>query len=360
MTAAVIARIDLDALRHNLGRVREEAPDSRVMAVIKANGYGHGMVQVARALADADALAVARLDEAVTLRNAGIKKPIAVLEGFASTPELSIYAEHNLQPVVHQYFHIDLLQAARLSRPLQVWLKIDTGMHRMGLVPDMAIAAATRLAGLESVGELRLMTHFACADDRRNNATSDQINCFYDSTKGLFNEVSLANSAGVMGWPLSHGDWVRPGVMLFGISPFVGGWGEDYRLEPVMSLSSRLIAVNDFKKGDAIGYGASWACPEDMPVGVVACGYGDGYPRHAESGTPVLVNGETVPLVGRVSMDSICVDLRKQPDAKLGDSVLLWGKELPVEEVARAASTIPYELLCSVTGRVVFQYLSSD
>ncbi len=357
MTRAVVAQINLAALRHNLDRVKAVAPDSRVMAVIKADAYGHGMIQVANTLSAADAFAVARLEEAINLRQAGIDKSIAVLEGFTSMTELAMHIEYDLQVVAHQRFHVDLLEQATSGTNLDVWLKLDTGMHRMGIAPDMAEQCCSRLEAAVAVNQVRLMTHFACADDRRSEQTLAQINCFFQATAGHFNEVSMANSAAVLGWPQSHADWVRPGLMLFGISPFVGGWGEDYQLQPVMNLLSRLIAVNHFKKGDAIGYGGSWCCPEDMAVGVVACGYGDGYPRHAETGTPILLNGQIVSLVGRVSMDSLCVDLRSQPGAAVGDSVLLWGDKLPVEDVARTATTIPYELLCSVTGRVDFQYI---
>ncbi len=356
MSAAVVARIDLAALRHNFDRVKLAAPNSRVMAVVKANGYGHGMVQVAQALAAADAFAVARLDEALSLRQAGIDKPIAVLEGFNSVTELALYAEHTLQPVVHQVHQVELLAAFDQESKLDAWLKVDTGMHRMGVAPKHVSQCCQRLQQAKAVNQLRLLTHFSCADDRQDQRTQTQIDCFTQAKVDQDCETSLANSAAILAWPESHADWVRPGLMLFGVSPFIGGHAADEDLKPVMSLSSRLIAVNRFHKGDAIGYGASWACPEAMPVGVVACGYGDGYPRHAQAGTPVLVNGRLAPLVGRVSMDSICVDLRQQPDAKVGDPVQLWGDGLPVEDVARQATTIAYELLCSVTGRVDFQY----
>lgn len=360
MTGAVVAQINLAALRHNLDRVKAIAPDSRVMAVIKANGYGHGMIQVANTLSGADAFAVARLEEAIILRQAGIDTPIAVLEGFTSAAELIAHIEYGLQAVAHQNFHIEMLEQAKSGANLDVWLKLDTGMHRMGVTPEQAEECCSRLEAAASVKEVRLMTHFACADDRRSDQTLAQMACFFQATKGHFNEVSMANSAAVLGWPQSHADWVRPGLMLFGVSPFVGGWGEDYQLKPVMNLSSRLIAVNHFKQGDAIGYGASWCCPEDMPVGIIACGYGDGYPRHAEAGTSVLVNEQRVSLIGRVSMDSLCVDLRDLPNAAVGDPVLLWGDKLPVEDVARTSTTIPYELLCSVTGRVDFQYIPAE
>jgi alanine racemase len=357
MIPAVEARISLAALKYNLTCVRRAAPQSKVMAVIKADGYGHGMIEVGRALEGADAFAVARLDEALALREAGITKPVAVLEGYDSSAELDTFVQHDLQPVIHRVGQIDLIEQAGLASPLQLWLKVDSGMHRLGVPAESAKQYWQRLEKIAAVSLVRIMTHLASADDRRSPQTEQQLSTFNEAIADIESETSIANSAAVLGWPQSHREWVRPGIMLYGVSPFLGGWGEDFGLEPVMCLSSRLIAVNYFKKGDAIGYGASWVCPEDMPVGVVACGYGDGYPRHAVPGTPLLLNGKRVPLVGRVSMDSICVDLRQQPDAKVGDAVLLWGsKELPVEEIAQGASTIPYELLCSVTQRVKFNY----
>lgn len=356
MTSAVEAYIDLTALQHNLQRVRQAAPDAKIMAVIKANGYGHGMTQMARALADVEAFAVARLHEALELRQAGVKNIIAVLEGFQTADELERFARHELQPVIHQRTQIELLQQTRLSKPLQVWLKIDSGMHRMGVAPAIAKDCWQQLAALESVATVRLMTHLASADDRSSAQTEQQLATFRQAVAGIEAETSIANSAAVLGWTQAHGDWVRPGIMLYGVSPFCNGTAADNDLQPVMSLESRLIAINHFKQGDAIGYGASWVCPEAMPVGVVACGYGDGYPRHAVPGTPVLLKDGYAPLVARVSMDTVCVDLRRQPKAKIGDPVVLWGRGLPVEEVAAAATTIPYELLCAVSRRVNFHY----
>ncbi len=358
MIPAVEAHINLTALANNLARVRMSAPNSKIMAVIKANAYGHGMLQVAKALAAADAFAVARLQEAVLLRQSGIKNEIAVLEGFNNATELKDFSHYELQAVVHQPAQIELLRRTQLEKPIQVWLKIDSGMHRMGVAPETVQACWKALQKIESVSIVRLMTHLASADDRRSKQTQQQLDVFKRATAGIKAETSIANSAGVLAWPQTHSDWVRPGIMLYGVSPFLDGWGVDEGLELVMSLMSRLIAVKRFKKGDAIGYGASWKCPEDMPIGVVSCGYGDGYPRHAAAGTLVMVNGIPIPLLGRVSMDSICVDLRQQPDAEVGDTVLLWGEGMPVEEIAQSATTIPYEVLCSVTQRVQFQYIS--
>lgn len=362
-TSCAITRalIDLAALRHNLRRVREAAPGKHIMAIIKADAYGHGLIRIARALTpDVDSLGVARLEEAVRLRDAGIAQSITLLEGFLEAAELVVIVQQRLNVVVHRREQIAILEQASLKPPLGVWLKVDTGMHRLGIAPAEVKQAWQRLQSCSGIETLGLMTHLANADDRSDNVTLRQLEYFNQTTAGITAPRSIANSAGILGWPESHADWVRPGVMLYGVSPFAGGHGEQEGLQPVMTLCSRLIAVNRLHKGDAVGYGGSWVCPEDMPVGVIAAGYGDGYPRHAESGTPVLVNGRRVPLIGRVSMDMITVDLRSQPQARVGDPVILWGRGLPVEEVARYASTIPYELLCGVARRVEFVEINAD
>ncbi len=356
MARAAAALIDLDALRHNLQRVREAAPGRHVMAIIKANGYGHGMVRVARVLAradtSADAFGVASIDEAIVLREAGIETPITLLEGFFEAQELALIQRYRLGVVIHHAAQLDILEAHPLSTPIPTWLKIDSGMHRLGFAPGKAQDAWRRLKACRWVANpIRLMTHLASADDRYSTQTLTQLECFHAAISGMEGERGIANSAGILGWPQTHAEWVRPGIMLYGASPFVDGAAVG-DLKPVMTLTSKLISVNRFKKGDAIGYAASWVCPQDMPVGVVAIGYGDGYPRHAAPGTPVLVNGKRVPLIGRVSMDMVTVDLSSQPGAQIGDPVTLWGQGLPVEEVARCASTIPYQLLCGVTQRV--------
>lgn len=355
MTRAAEAVIDLHALHQNLRRVREAAPAARVMAVIKANGYGHGMLRAARALEQVDAFAVARIEEGVALRAAGIVQPITLLEGFLDAAELEAVCRHNLGVVVHHEAQVEILERAVLARPIEAWLKVDTGMHRLGFAPELAAAAWRRLHACPGVAApLRLMTHLANADDRHDPFTPRQMGSFAAALEGIDGERSIANSAAILGWPEAHGEWVRPGLMLYGVSPFLNGRARQEGLRPVMTLRSRLIAVRRLSKGDAVGYGSAWTCPEDMPMGVVAVGYGDGYPRHAGSGTPVLINGRRVPLVGRVSMDMICVDLRGAPEAAVGDEAVLWGAGLPVEEIAEHASTIPYELLCAVSQRVEF------
>jgi len=355
MTRPAQVILDLPALSHNLSRVRQLTPGRHIMAVIKANAYGHGMIRAARALQDADAFAVACLDEALLLREAGISQPLVLLEGFFSAAELPLLTQHRLIPVIHHEGQLAILERSRLAAPLTVWLKVDSGMHRLGLAPDKLSAVWQRCNDCPSLHVAGFMTHLANADYRNDPLTLLQVECFNQAVAPYSGLHSIANSAAILNWPQTHGDWVRPGIMLYGASPFADSVGENHGLQPVMGLYSQLMAVNLFKRGDRIGYGGEWECPEDMAVGVVAMGYGDGYPRHARSGTPVLVNNRRVPLIGRVSMDMICVDLRSQPHARCGDPVCLWGASLPVEEVARSAGTIPYELLCRVTSRVHIQ-----
>lgn len=329
-------------------------------AALKADGYGHGQVRVARALDKADALAVACSEEAEALREAGIRKPILLLEGVFEAAELPVCSRLKLEIVVHHPDQVAMLERVRLERPLRVWLKIDSGMHRLGVAPEATPGLWQRLQACPVVAELRLMSHLARADERDCDYTPYQLHVFNQATRGLPGERSLANSAGILGWPRTHFDWVRPGLMLYGASPFVDSLAEAEGLQPVMTLSTRLIAVNRLRQGDPVGYGGTWVCPQDMAVGVAAIGYGDGYPRHAPSGTPVLVNGRPAALIGRVSMDMITLDLRRQPEARIGDPVVLWGKGLPIESIARAAGTIPYTLMCGVTGRVHFCELEAE
>ncbi len=353
MTPAAYAVLDLDAARHNLAKVRECAPNAKVMAVIKANGYGHGLLRMAEALQQADAFAVARVDEGIRLRKAGFKNRIAVLEGFTCTEELDELLHYQLDAVVHCWAQLEIMEARTELRACAVWLKLDTGMNRLGFKAAEFNAVYQRLSQCALVKQpINLMTHFASADDVNDDKTLQQINLFNDTVAGFSGERSLANSPGILGWEQSLSDWVRPGVMLYGISPFSDTTGRQLGLKPVMSLHSRLIAVKQIEAGETVGYGGGWVCQKATTLGVVAIGYGDGYPRHAKAGTPVLVNGKRVPLIGRVSMDMMTVDLENQPDAKSGDPVTLWGEGLPVEEIARWADTIPYTLVCGVTQRV--------
>ncbi len=344
--------VDPDALRHNLARAREAAgPGRRVMAVVKADAYGHGLAEAAQALAEADALAVACIGEAACLRELGWRGRVVVLEGVGDAAGLREAAALGVDLVVHAPEQLALLEASPPRRPLDLWLKLDTGMHRLGFDPDEAAALQARVAALPGAGTVRWMTHLACADERASPATARQLERFARALAGLPGERSAANSGGLLAWPQARLDWVRPGIMLYGVSPFAGGEGAREGLRPAMRFETRLIAVTRRRRGDALGYGGAWVCPEDMPVGVAAAGYADGYPRHAPAGTPVLVRGREAALVGRVSMDMILVDLRAVPEARPGDVVALWGPELPVERVAARAGTIAYELLCAAGAR---------
>ena len=348
--------INLPALRHNFSRIRTIAPDSRVMAIVKADAYGHGLVRIAQSLEQADAFGVACLEEARELRQAEIKQHIILLEGPYSGEELTEISQLGLDMVVHDLSQVEMLEQNQLNKPICIWLKLDTGMHRLGFSPDLASEVLARLKQSACVKEIRLMTHLASANNREDPMTREQIHCFSQFNKNMSLEKTIANSAAILAFPDAHVDWVRPGIMLYGVSPFANSNGPQEGLKPVMTLKSRLITVKALKTGEPVGYGATWRCPEDMSVGVVAAGYGDGYPRHAESGTPVLVNGKRVELIGRASMDMLTVDLRSQPQAKTGDPVVLWGEGLPVEEIAKHAGTIPYEMLCAVHKRLEFEY----
>lgn len=353
MSRAAEACLDIPALISNLERVNQLAPNSKVMSIVKANAYGHGLVRVARALADhTDAFGVACSEEAWALRMAGIKQPINLLEGFFSEDEFPTIEEHQLTLTIHHVWQINALARAKLKQAVRIWLKIDTGMHRLGLAPELVEEAVEHLRQSTNVSAIGYMTHLANADDVSDASSTQQLKLFEQTIEMLEGERSIANSAGIVGWPQSHSEWVRPGIMLYGVSPMLGQQGREHDLKPVMTLRSRLIAVNYLKKGDRVGYGGSWECPEDMPVGVIAMGYGDGYPRHAREGTPVLVRDQLVPLIGRVSMDMITVDLRRIVQPRVGDAVTLWGEGLPVELIADASATIGYELLCGVTPRV--------
>jgi len=357
MTRATRAVIDLGALQHNFDIARRTAPHSRQMAIIKANAYGHGLLHVARALHESDAFGVATLDEAVSLREGGVPQPIILLEGFSSAEELHLIRAYNLQSVIHEPGQIKLLER-HSGKPVTVWLKLDTGMHRLGFEPGQCTGILHRLMACEDIEpSIRLMTHLACADDRKSERTTQQL-ALFDTAISSCTELqqSVANSAGILGWPGARRDWVRPGIMLYGASPFENGLAAEHDLQPVMTLMSQLISVKELKRGDSVGYGASWTAPASMKIGVVAIGYGDGYPRHARSGTPVMVGQREAKLVGRVSMDMITLDLSNCPEAKIGDSVTLWGRGLPVETVASHADTISYELLCGVTRRVRYEY----
>ncbi|MBC2654116.1 alanine racemase [Pseudomonas sp. MSSRFD41] len=342
------ALIDLQALRHNYQLAREVS-GARALAVIKADAYGHGAVRCAQALEDcADGFAVACIEEALELRAAGIGAPVLLLEGFFEASELALIIEHDLWCVVHSLWQLEAIEQASLAKPLTVWLKLDSGMHRVGLHPKDYQGAYQRLQASGKVEKIVLMSHFARADELHCTSSTEQIAVFEAARQGLGAEVSLRNSPALLGWPSAPSDWVRPGIMLYGATPFEEANSLAERLQPVMTLESKVICVRELPAGEPIGYGAKFITDKPMRIGVVAMGYADGYPRHAPTGTPVLVAGRRSRLLGRVSMDMLCVDLTDVPEAGLGSTVELWGKNILASEVALAADTIPYQFFCNL------------
>lgn len=355
MARNTCAGIDLAAIEHNLRQVRARADGARVMAVVKADAYGHGLDRCLPALIDADLLAVATMDEARAIRARQPRMPVLLLEGIVAAQELTEVRQLGLEMVVHHPVQLDWIERDPRGLGPRIWLKLDSGMHRLGFPPLQAAALYARLSALPDVHEVVLMTHFACADAPDHPLTRRQLDTFDASVRGLRGAHCLANSAALLNFPEARRDWVRAGLLLYGVSPLPGRTGPELGFEPAMTLETRLIAVNDVPAGESIGYGARYSSREDLRIGVAAIGYGDGYPRNMPDGTPVLVNGREQPLAGRVSMDMITIDLDGQPDARVGDPVVLWGRGLPVERIAEAAGTIPYELLCRVTRRVRYR-----
>ena len=348
MSRPVRARIDLAALRHNHAVARRHAGAAQIWSVVKADAYGHGLMRAATALAAVtDGFALIELEGALALRAAGIRHPILMLEGCYAPEELPRYAEHGLIPVLHRPEQVAWLVQAALPQPLPVYLKLNTGMNRLGFNAD---EFRTALEVLPGCAEITLMTHFADADDARGIAA--QMACLADMRGDLPYPLCLANSAALLRYPESVGDRVRPGIMLYGSSPFPERSAAALDLLPVMTLESEVLAVRELQVGDRVGYGGTYAAAAPMRIGIVACGYGDGYPRHAPSGTPILVAGQRTQTVGRVSMDKLCVDLTALPQAGVGAPVVLWGRGLAADEVAAAAGTISYEMFCALAKRV--------
>jgi alanine racemase len=344
------AHISSAALQHNLAVVRRCAPQSRVFAVIKANAYGHGVMRAARALEAAEGIALLEIDAAVRLRENGYTRRLALLEGLFEPSELAIAARYGLTITVHNAGQLRMLDDAPPAARLDVMLKINTGMNRLGFTPAAAALARDRLAAHRAVSKVTLMTHFATADDERGVAW--QMEAFETVAGGQAYERSVANSAAILRHPQTHAGWVRPGIMLYGCTPFADMSAAALGLEPAMTLASEIISVQDLRPGDLIGYAGTYQAQGRLRVGVVACGYADGYPRHAPTGTPVLVNGVRTQTLGRVSMDMLTVDLTQIPDAQVGSPVVLWGTGLSADEVAHAAGTVSYELLCALAPRV--------
>lgn len=353
-----IATIDLSALKANLAVVKKYAPHSKVMCAIKANAYGHGLLEAATALDAADGFAVAQVNEAIALRDAGIQQSITVLQGPANQYQLDLFEKNKLTAVIHHAHQLALIATSRLS----VWLKINTGMNRLGFAIEDAQAAIDKIKQSKSLKLLGLFTHMANSDlPKSSSFTNEQLSLFNQYKQDL--HASVANSATLIHWQNAQFDWVRPGIMLYGVNPFSENVNLSEELLPVMSLTAPIIAINNCKKGDAIGYGSTWRAERDSKIAVVGIGYGDGYPRHAKNNTPVLINGQQCPLVGRVSMDLITVDITDlHTTMSIGDTATLWGVDadtatrLAVEKVAESADTIAYELLCAVYGRVQYQY----
>jgi alanine racemase len=340
-----LATIDVDAIAHNLVEVRARAGSARVMAVVKADAYGHGLRRCLPALSGADLLAVATMDEARAIRALASDLPILLLEGVVSPEELPLVERLGLEMVVHHPVQLEWLEAASARPGRRLWLKLDSGMHRLGFPLQQAHQVHARLSALPGVEEVVLMTHFACADQVDHPLNPEQIHRFDQAVAGLPGARCMANSAALLTLPQTRRDWVRAGLLLYGVSPLEGQTGDALGLKPGMTLETRLIAVNDVPEGESIGYGARFRTTCPMRIGVAAIGYGDGYPRNMPDGTPVRVNDREQRLVGRVSMDMITIDLEGQPDANVGDPVVLWGRELPVERIAAAVDTVPYELL---------------
>ncbi|MCG4452208.1 alanine racemase [Pseudomonas sp. MMS21-TM103] len=353
----LIATIDLAAIRHNYAVAKRCAPGRQAFAVVKANAYGHGVGEVVTALSDlADGFAVASLEEAVEVRALHSEARILLLEGCFEAAEYQLAAQLGLDLVLQGEQQAADFLAAKLSRPLNIWLKLDSGMHRLGFNELGLRAWHARLHGAAAVAELNLLSHFACADERGHEMTEQQLEVFLDVLDLDFAQRSLANSAAILTIPAAHMDWLRPGIMLYGATPFAELGAAELGLQPAMTLAAQLIACREVAVGESVGYGASWLAQRPSRIGTVSCGYADGYPRHAPSGTPLLVRGQRVALAGRVSMDMLTVDLTDLPAARVGDDVQLWGAQLPVDEVARAAGTIGYELLSKVTQRVPRRY----
>ncbi|MCF6226560.1 MAG: alanine racemase [Xanthomonadales bacterium] len=361
MQFRTLARIDLNALTHNISVIAKLAPQSLLMAVVKANAYGHGLASITPALATADAAGVATLEEATTLRANGWQGRLVLLQGFANVAELDAAIELETEVVVHQHSQLELLATRRDSFKQRLWIKLETGMNRLGFPADQLNAILQQLQQYP----LGLMTHFASADEPDNSSVLAQISRFEATVAGIDLPKTLANSAAILNYPQAHGDMVRCGLMLFGVSPLAQGCGANLGLRPVMRFSSRLLAVKACQAGDLVGYNGTYSCSENMPIGVVAIGYGDGYPYLASSHTGeksamLMLKGVKCPIVGRVSMDMLSIDLRPLQalgvQAESGDEVILWGPELPVENLACSIGSIPYELLCGLTGRVNYQY----
>jgi len=354
------AVIDLDAWKYNYAFIKSKCPSAKAVAVVKGNAYGHGAIKLAQALSNADAFAVSRIQEAVELRDAGITQPILLLEGCFCPEELQCAAELELHTLIHNQTQLKELEQTTLSKPIQVWIKVDTGMHRLGVFPDQVDAYHQRITATPNAkDDIGFASHFNRADELDCGVTEKQMAIFKKATSKYPGPKSLSNSAGALFWPAAHYDWMRPGIALYGMTPRGGSTGKAEGLRPVMTLRSKLISVRTHQQGQPVGYGQNWTADRDTCIGVVAMGYGDGYPRTAPSGTPVLVNGRRATIVGNVSMDMITVDLGPSAQDKIGDEVIFWGDDLAAEEVASYIGTIAYELVIKIAPRVQKTYIGT-
>lgn len=356
---ATRAIIDISALHHNQQIIKALAPKAEVMAVLKADAYGHGLLEVAKHMTDVACIGVACMQEAVILREGGVTTDIVLLEGFFDADELPAIIDYGFTIVVHHQAQIEALQNYQTDKSIPAWIKLDTGMHRLGFAPSEFAEAVAALEALPIIDSLGVMNHFACADDINSSKTSNQLKQMQQVLASLEHQnypISCANSAAVLAWPESHYDLIRPGILLYGISPLSNHVGADHGLKPVMQLESEVIAIRTIEPGETVGYGANWQAEQATRIATVGIGYGDGYPRGIKPNTPVVINGKRYPIVGNVSMDMLTIDIGDQP-IKVGDPVVLWGDELPVEEIARSVGTIAYELLCGITQRVPYEYV---
>jgi alanine racemase len=351
MPRPIRATISAAALAHNLAIARRHAGAAKVWAVLKANAYGHGLLRAAQALGDADGYAVLDFVDALKLRSAGVSKPILMLEGCFKPEDIALLSRHRLTPVIHSMDQIEMLEKTPAEAPIEAYLKVNSGMNRLGFAVDNVRLAWNALENSPSVSKVTLMTHFADADG--DAGVAGQLQWFNELTQPFEAPRSLANSAALLRYPdETRGDWVRPGIILYGCSPFAFKSAEEIGLKPAMTLTTEIIGVQHLQAGERVGYGFTYEAGQEMTLGVVACGYADGYPRHAPSGTPVLVAGQRTRTVGRVSMDLICVDISDIQEAYIGTPVTMWGDGLPCDEVAQAAGTVSYELLCALAPRV--------
>jgi len=351
MPRPIRATISAAALAHNLGVARAHAVDSRIWAVLKANAYGHGLLRAAKAMAAADGFAILDFVEALRLRSTGFEQPILMLEGFFKTEDIELLLRHRLMPVIHNIEQVEMLEKTPFEGKLDVYLKVNSGMNRLGFSVDNLRLAWNALNAHAGIGSITLMTHFADADGEAGVA--EQLKWFDELAQPFEAPRSLANSAALLRFPdETRADWVRPGILLYGCSPFAFKSAAEIGLKPAMTLSSEIIGVQHLQAGERVGYGQTYEAGQEMTIGVVACGYADGYPRHAPTGTPVLVAGQRTHTVGRVSMDMLCVDISDIPEAYVGTPVTLWGEGLSCDEVAASAGTVSYQLLCALSSRV--------